>query len=133
MQINVGGSFYFSMREVYDNLYLNDLPFSFENILSDPFDCTKRYKIKLSSICWRFNYFSTFQNRLANCLNALASYCITWMLSINPLPPQKKQDNDFLKTCKKMFWTQVFYRKSNNWCCTRIYLFRNKNIFFRKF
>ena len=49
------------------NLYINDLQFSFKNILSDPFvpNGTKRYKIKRSSICRRFHYFITFQNRPA--------------------------------------------------------------------
>ena len=57
------------------NLSINDLPFSFESILSDPFVLPNGKKLNA------LLYADDFQNRPA-LFNALASYCNRWMLSI---------------------------------------------------
>ena len=116
MQINLGGSFYNLIKSLYSksscsikidqyqtrpfqytrgvrqgcilspllfNLYINDLPFSFENILSDPFVLPNGTKLNAL---------------LQNCLNTLATYCNTWMSSVNP---KKNKIMVFQKRAKK--------------------------------
>ena len=65
------------------NLYINDLPYSFENILSDPFaspNCTE-----LSSVLYADDLIILSRSKvgLQNCLYALTQYCRSWMLNIN--------------------------------------------------
>ena len=66
------------------NLYINDLPYSFENILSDPFVLPNG--IKLSSPLYADDSIILSRSKagLQNCLNALAQYCRSWLLNINP-------------------------------------------------
>ena len=66
------------------NLYINDLPYSFENILSDPFVLPNG--TKLSSLLYADDLIILSRSKagLQNCLNTLAQYCRSWMLNINP-------------------------------------------------
>ena len=66
------------------NVYIYDLPYSFENILSGPFVLLTG--TKLSSLLYADNLIILSRSKagLQNCLNALAQYCRSWMLNINP-------------------------------------------------
>ena len=66
------------------NLYINGLPYSFEDILSDPFVLPNG--IKLSSLLYADDLIILSRSKagLQNCLNAVAQYCRSWMLNINP-------------------------------------------------
>ena len=66
------------------NLYINDLPFSFQNTLSDPFILPNG--TKLNSLLYPDDLIILSRSRtgLQNCLNTLSSYCESWMLNINP-------------------------------------------------
>ena len=70
------------------NLYINDLPYSFENILSDSFVLPNG--TKLSSLLYADDLIMLSRSKagLQNCLNALAQYCRSWMLSINQKKPR---------------------------------------------
>ena len=59
--------------------------YSFENILSDPFVLPNG--TKLSSLLYADDLIILSRSTeagLQNCLNALAQYCRSWMLNINP-------------------------------------------------
>ena len=104
LEINVGGNFYDLIKSLYynstgsvrirdlspllSNLYINDLPYSFENILSDPFVLPNG--TKLSSLLYADDLIILSRSKagLQNCLNALAQYCRSWMLNINPKKPR---------------------------------------------
>ena len=82
------------LSPLHFNLYINGLPYSFENILSDPFilpDGTK-----LSSLLYADDLIILSRSKagLQNCLNALAQYSRSWMLNIN----KKNQGYDFSTT-----------------------------------
>ena len=66
------------------NLYVNDLAFSFNNVLSDPFILPNG--TKLNSLFYADDLIILSRSKLGlqNCLNKLSSYCNSWMLSINP-------------------------------------------------
>ena len=66
------------------NLYINDVPFAFENALSDPF--VLLCKTKFSIICRRFIIIilSRSKTELQNRLDKLSSLCISLMMKINP-------------------------------------------------
>ena len=74
------------------NLYINGLPYSFENVLSDLFVLPNG--TKLSSLLYAHDLIILSRSKagLQNCLNALAQYCRSWMLDINP---KKNQGYDF--------------------------------------
>ena len=84
---------FFSMQEVFVkaallspplfNLYNNDLPCSFENILSDPLILPNG--IKLSSLLYADDLIIPSRPKagLQNCLSTLARYCRSWMLNTN--------------------------------------------------
>ena len=62
------------------NLYLNDLAFSFNNILSDPFVLPNGLKLNSLSYADDLIILSRSKVGLQNCLNTLSSYCNSWML-----------------------------------------------------
>ena len=66
------------------NLYLNDLAFSFDNVLSDPFVLPNG--TRLNSLLYAHDLIILSRSKLGlqNCLNVLSSYCNSWMLRINP-------------------------------------------------
>ena len=66
------------------NLYVNDLAFSFNNVLSDPFVLPNG--TKLNSLLYADDLIILSRSKLGlqNCLNMLSSYCNSWMLKINP-------------------------------------------------
>ena len=65
------------------NLYLNDLAFSFDNVLSDPFVLPNG--TRLNSLLYADDLIILSRSKLGlqNCLNVLSSYCNSWMLRIN--------------------------------------------------
>ena len=65
------------------NLFINDIPFSFEKILSDPFVLPNGAKLNSLLYADDLVILSRSKIRLQNCLITLSSYCSTWMLSIN--------------------------------------------------
>ena len=79
------------------NLYLNDLAFSLNNILSDPFVLPNG--MKLSSLLYADDLIILSRSKvgLQNCLNTLSSYCNSWMLKINP----KKTKIIIFQKCKR--------------------------------
>ena len=66
------------------NLYLNDLVFSFDNVLLDPFVLPNG--TRLNSLLYADDLIILSQSKLGlqNCLNVLSSYCNSWMFRINP-------------------------------------------------
>ena len=84
------------------NLYVNDLAFSFNNILSDPFILPNG--TKLSSLFYADDLIILSRSKLGlqNCLNSLSSFCNSWMLNINP---KKTKIMIFQKSTKKCDYT----------------------------
>ena len=80
------------------NLYVNDLPFSFENTLSDPFVLPNGAKLNSLLYADDLIILSRSKTGLQNCLNKLSSYCNSWMLNINP---KKTKIMIFQKRAKK--------------------------------
>ena len=80
------------------NLFINDIPFSFEKILSDPFVLPNGAKLNSLLYADDLVILSRSKIGLQNCLNTLSSYCSTWLLSINP---QKTKVMIFQKRAKK--------------------------------
>ena len=66
------------------NLYINNLPYLFENTLSDPFVLPDGTKINSLLYADDLIILSRSKIGLQNCLNTLSSYCEAWMLKINP-------------------------------------------------
>ena len=66
------------------NLYINNLPYLFENTLSEPFVLPDGTKINSLLYADDLIILSRSKLGLQNCLNVLSSYCETWMLKINP-------------------------------------------------
>ena len=66
------------------NLYLNDLAFSFDNVLSDPFVLPNGTRLNSLLYADDLIILSRSKRGLQNCLNVLSSYCNSWMLRINP-------------------------------------------------
>ena len=89
------------LRPVLFNLYLNNLPFSFQNTLSDPFDSSNGTKLNSLLYAADLIILSRSKTGLQNCLETLSSYCHSWMLGIN------------VKKTKIMIF-QKRARKSNN-------------------
>ena len=66
------------------NLFINNIPFSFEETLSDPFVLPNGAKLNSLLYADDLVILSRSKIGLQNCLNMLSSYCNSWMLSINP-------------------------------------------------
>ena len=86
------------------NLYINNLPYLFENTMSDPFVLPNGTKVNSLLYADDLIILSRSKIGLQNCLNALSSYCETWMLKINPKKtkimifqkrPRKSVDTNF--------------------------------------
>ena len=84
------------------NLYVNDLAFLFNNILSDPFVLPNG--TKLSSLFYADDLIILSRSKLGlqNCLNSLSSFCNSWMLKINP---KKTKIMIFQKSTNKCDYT----------------------------
>ena len=66
------------------NLFINNIPYSFENTLSDPFVLPNGTKLNSLLYADDLVILSRSKTGLQTCLNRLSSYCNSWMLSINP-------------------------------------------------
>ena len=66
------------------NLYINDLPFAFENTLSDPFVLPNGAKLNSLLYADDLIILSRSKTGLQNCLDKLSSFCTSWMMKINP-------------------------------------------------
>ena len=62
------------------NFYINNLPYSFQNALSDPFVLPNGTKINSLLYDDDLIILSRSKTGLQNCLNTLSSYCKSWML-----------------------------------------------------
>ena len=80
------------------NLYINYLPYSFENSLSDPFVLPNGTKLNSLLYADDLVVLSKSRTGLQTCLNKLSSYCNSWMLSINT---KKTKVMIFQKRAKK--------------------------------
>ena len=65
------------------NLYTTDLPYSFGNLLSDPFVLPNGTKLNSLLYADDLVILSKSRTGLQTCLNKLSSYCNSWILSIN--------------------------------------------------
>ena len=65
------------------NLYINDLPFAFENTLSDPFVLSNGAKLNSLNVD-DLIILSQCKTRLQNCLHKISSFCTSRMTKINP-------------------------------------------------
>ena len=72
------------LRPLLFNLYINDLPFAFENTLSDPF--VFPHGAKLNSLLCADDLIISSRSKtgLQNCPDKLSSFCTSWMMKINP-------------------------------------------------
>ena len=77
------------------SLYINDLPHSFENGLSDPLILPDGTKFSSLLYADDLIILSRPKTGLQNCLNALAQYCRSWMLNI-----KKAKDMIFQRRAK---------------------------------
>ena len=66
------------------NLYINDLPFAFENTLSDPFVLPNGAKLNSLLYADDLIILSRSKTGLQNCLDKLSSFFSSWMMKINP-------------------------------------------------
>ena len=66
------------------NLYINDLPFAFENTLYDPFVLPNG--AKLNSLLYADDLIILSRSKTGpqNCLDKLSSFCTSWIMKINP-------------------------------------------------
>ena len=80
------------------NFYINNLPYSFQNALSDPLVLPNGTKINSLLYADDLIILSRSKTGLQNCLNTLSFYCKSWMLKINP---KKTKAMIFQKRSKK--------------------------------
>ena len=85
------------------NLYVNDLAFSFNNILSDPLVLPNGNKLNSLFYADDLIMLSRSKVGLQNCLNELSSYCNSWMLRINPKKTKIMIFNDAQKSVIMFF------------------------------
>ena len=71
------------LSPLLSNLYINAVLLSFENILSDPFVLPNGTKLNALLYADDLIILSRFKTGLQNCPNTVATYCNTWILSIN--------------------------------------------------
>ena len=112
------------------NLYVNDLAFSFNNFLSDPFVLPNGNKLNSLFYADDLIILSRSKVGLQNCLNELSSY--SQLLDAKNRGPQENQDNDF-STMHKKVWLCFSLRQWNNRHCPKLYLPRDSHLIFRKF
>ena len=75
----------FSPEPLLFNLYVNDLPFAFENTLYDPFVLPNGAKLNSLLYADDLIILSRSKTELQNCLDKLSSFCTSsWMIKINP-------------------------------------------------
>ena len=86
------------LRPLLFNLWVIDLAFSFNNILSDPFALPNGTKLNSLLYADDLIILSLSKLGLQNCLNKLSSYCNSWVLKINP---KKTKIIVFQKRAKK--------------------------------
>ena len=101
------------------NLYLNDLAFSFDNVLSDPFVLPNGTRLNSLLYADELIILSRSKLGLQNCLNVLSSYCNSWMLKLNP----KKNKIMIFQRCTRK--CEHNFRIGNE--------LRNSHYIFRKF
>ena len=83
------------------NLYVNDLAFSFNNILSQwSVRATKWHQTQLSFLCRRLNYIITIKSRTAKLPKR---FILILQLLDAKNKPQENQDNDFSTMHKYVF------------------------------
>ena len=84
------------------NLYVNDLAFSLNNILSDPVILPNG--TKLSSLFYADDLIILSRSKLGlqNCRNSSSSFCDSWRLKVNP---KKIKLMIFQKSTKKCDYT----------------------------
>ena len=80
------------------NLFINNMSYSFESTLSDPFVSPNGTKLNSLFYADDLVILSRFKTGLQTCLNRLSSYCNSWVLSINP---KKTKVMIFQKRAKK--------------------------------
>ena len=73
----------FILSPLLFNLYVNDLPFVFENTLSKPIILPNGTKLNSLSYADDIKILSRSKIGLQNCLDTLSSFCNSWMLDIN--------------------------------------------------
>ena len=66
------------------NLYINDIPFAFENTLSDPFVLPNGAKLNSLLYADDLIILSRSKTGLQNCLDKLFSFWTSWTMKINP-------------------------------------------------
>ena len=82
------------------NLYINDLPFAFQNTLSDPFVLPNGAKLNSLLYADDLIILSRSKTGLQNSLDKLSSFCTSWMIKINP---KKTKNYGFSETCEKKY------------------------------
>ena len=87
------------LRPLPFNLYINDLPFAFENTLSDFF--VKPNGAKLNSLL----YSDDYKTGLQNCLGKLSSFCTSYENQ-----SQENKHCGFQKRAKKNCWFSISHR-----------------------
>lgn len=83
------------------NLYINNLPFTFGNTLSDPFVLSNGAKLTALLYADDLIILSRSKTGLQNCLNTLSSFCTLWMLKINPKKPETTVFQKRARKCAK--------------------------------
>ena len=71
------------LSPLLSSLYLNNVPYLFENMLSDPFFLPNGKNINSLLYAGDLVILSRLKAGLQNCLNALSLYCDKWKLKIN--------------------------------------------------
>ena len=89
------------------NFYIHDLPFAFENTLSDPFVLPNGAKLNSLLYADDLIILSRSKTGQQNCLDKLSSFCPSWMMKINP---KKTKIIVFQKRARKECWFSLSHR-----------------------